>query len=88
MRLPEIALELRQLSVAHNVPRLAELAAYIRRRKPVRKSAQVSIPLSDDLIEQVRRFANDNPEAAQVEIAQTFNINQGRVSEILHGKRK
>lgn len=34
MKYAEIALELRELSVQYSLPRLAELAAYLRRRTP------------------------------------------------------
>lgn len=35
----------------------------------------------------VRHMAANNPDASQQEIAEANNINIGRVSEILHGKR-
>jgi hypothetical protein len=53
MKLPEIALELRRLSVVHEIPRLAELAAYIRRRKPVRKPAKIM------LVETIDQVSNE-----------------------------
>ena len=43
--------------------------------------------MNDELADRVRRFAATRPDLSQVEIGRLFNINGGRVSEALAGKR-
>jgi hypothetical protein len=43
--------------------------------------------ITADVRASVRAMAANNPDASQQEIAEAHNINIGRVSEILHGKR-
>ncbi|WP_281407393.1 hypothetical protein [Methylobacterium sp. P1-11] len=43
--------------------------------------------MSEDLAEAIRALKASNPRMTQVEIARKLVINQGRVSEVLKGKR-
>ena len=61
---------------------LLERKPYCRTPSPIR-SAQVT----PAMMEQVKHMAQDRPDASQAQIAHEFNINPGRVSEILSGKR-
>jgi predicted XRE-type DNA-binding protein len=47
---------------------------------------RVSISLSADLAAEIKRLARDT-DLAQHEIAAQLHLNQGRVSEVLTGKR-
>ena len=85
--IPQIRERLFQLADEHNIPELAELAEQTRRRFNGRK-AKARAPKIDDLMaSRVRVYAYRNREKSLVEIGRVFNINQGRVSEILFGKR-
>ncbi len=87
MRIPEIQAELNRLSVELNIPRLAELAVELRRRKAYR-APNSSVRMSPILAKQIRDFARQNPDMTQSDMAVLFNVNPGRVSEALRGKRK
>lgn len=88
MRLPEIADELRRLAKDFSIPRLADLAEEIRRRPILKRADAVSAPMTPWLAEEIRAYADAHPDLSQLEIAETFNVNQGRVSEVLRGKRQ
>lgn len=88
MRLPEVADRLRDLAAAHGIPELRTLASEIRRRPVRRRANPVSTPMSANLRAQIRACARTNPHLTQVEIAEHFGVNQGRVSEALRGKRQ
>lgn len=87
MRLPEIADQLRTWGSEWNRPELIEAADQIRRRPSGPRPPPVSQPMSDDLAEAIRALKAANPRMSQVEIARRCRINQGRVSEVLKGKR-
>lgn len=87
MRLPEIVEELHKLADDFSIPRLHDLADEIRRR-PSTRSAPTSRPMTPTLRAQIRLAARLNPEMSQLEIAKSFGVNQGRVSEALKGKRQ
>jgi len=40
------------------------------------------------LRQKIKTFAKANPTFSQMQIAEKFNVNSGRVSETLRGKRK
>lgn len=52
-----------------------------------RKAPHQSAPVTDEVRSLVRVFARTYPDMTQQQIAAEFNINMGRVSEILTGKR-
>lgn len=87
MRLPEIAAELRLLSEQLGVPRLAELADAMKRRKRAPRSKTQSTPMTPELAEQIHALRKQHPRWSQSRIAAHLNISQGRVSETLVGKR-
>lgn len=88
MKIPEVAKELRILAEKHGIPRLNELADELRRRKRAPRTGPKSTPMSSDLADAIREYRAENPEASQREIAEHFNINPGRVFEVLVGKRQ
>lgn len=57
------------------------------RESPVRKAPTRPRFISKKLKADVIAYAAAHPDAHQVDIGQVFNINPGRVSEILTGKR-
>lgn len=87
MRLPEIADQLRTWAEEWGKPELIGAADQIRRRPAGPRPPAVSQPMSKDLAEAIRALKQSNPRITQVEIARKLRVNQGRVSEILKGKR-
>lgn len=60
---------------------------YLTRRSPKRVARRVSAPMTKELAERIRKFAQAAPHLAQTEIAKAFQVNPGRVSEALAGAR-
>lgn len=56
-------------------------------RRSYTRTPTKSRRITDDVRASVRAMAAANPDASHQEIAEAHNINQGRVSEILHGPR-
>jgi len=87
MRLPEVADRLRELAIQLNCDELNLLAAEIGRRSSGQRAAATSVPMTDSLKEQIRAMKEAEPGLSQAEIGKRLNINPGRVSETLRGKR-
>lgn len=87
MRIPEIAEEMRKLAAERGVPELVGLADELRRRQPGARAPATSRPMTDELAAEIRAFAGDHPNLSQAAIGRRFNVNPGRVSEALNGKR-
>lgn len=69
--------------------RLEELIAEIPRRSPVRKApAGARVSVTTATRRAIRAYAEAHPGVDQARIAQIFNVNPGRVSEALRGKRR
>ena len=85
--IPEIRTRLHELSTIHGIPELAVLAEATRRRSHGRKGRVVSREVTPALEAEVRDYAKLHKEESMHVIGQRFGINQGRVSEILFGKR-
>lgn len=59
----------------------------LRRDRPMRRVYGATVPATPELCDQIRLFAEANPNLSQQEIAEFFNVNTGRVSEALRGLR-
>lgn len=88
MRIPEIADRLRELAPALACPELEELADELRRRPSTRVAGPRSRKMTPALAAEIRAAVAARPGATQVEIARLFNVNPGRVSEAVNGKRQ
>ena len=88
MRLPEVALRLRALAVDLHCDELDELADEIGRRPVVQRAPTTSSPMTDKLRAEIRKMKAAAPRLSNAEIGRRLNINPGRVSETLRGKRK
>lgn len=95
MTIPEIREEMLELShEAETITkrlrviakRIAVLAEETKRRSYDRAPV-TSRRITEDVKRSVRIYANQHPQASHQEIAEAHNINIGRISEILHGKR-
>jgi hypoxanthine phosphoribosyltransferase len=60
---------------------------YMTREKHTRKAAPASEFVTEEKRVMVWYYAKENPDASMQSIASLFNVNIGRVSEILAGKR-
>lgn len=60
----------------------------LHRRRKKTSAPVTSARVTPALARAVREYAAAHPEEPQYKIAQKFNINPGRVSEILAGKRR
>jgi hypothetical protein len=87
MRLPEVASRLRELANELDCGELSDLADEIGRRSPRQRAPTSSVPMTDALRERIRAMKAAEPDLSQAEIGRRLNLNPGRVSEALRGKR-
>jgi hypothetical protein len=87
MRLPEVAARLRELAIDLSCDELNELADEIARRPSGRRAPITSATMSDSVRAQIRAMKADDPDLSHAEIGRRLDINPGRVSETLRGKR-
>lgn len=87
MSIPEARDRLRQLAEIHGIEELAEIADAMYRRSPTRRAETRSPRVTDEMAEEIRDFAAENPDLHQQDIANHFGVNVGRVSEALHHDR-
>jgi hypothetical protein len=87
MRLPEVAARLRELATELGCGELSELANEIARRPRGQRAPITSVPMTDKLRAKIRAIKEAEPDLSQAEIARRFDVNPGRVSEALRGKR-
>lgn len=85
--IPEIRERLLEIAAEHGIPEVADLAHETRREFHGRKAPVESAAVTPELAERVRRYATENPRASMLKIGVKFGLNQGRVSEIMFGKR-
>jgi hypothetical protein len=95
MKIPEVANRIREISleIAEAFPshanELVLLADELRRRSPsLPRAAATSTPMTPELADEIREFAEANPGTSHQDIAVVFNVNHGRVSEVISGKRQ
>lgn len=92
MKLPDVAKRMREIAMliqsdyAAEADELLELAAEIKRRSGTRAPAS-STPMTPELAEEIKEYADANPGMSHQDIAVVFNVNHGRVSEAIIGKR-
>ncbi len=76
-----------QLAPAHRKALLAIVDRHLHREAPVRKADVTSKPLTYSVTQQIRSLAKNYPKMPLQEIGERVNVNIGRVSEVLNGKR-
>ena len=88
MTLPEVAARLRELAIELDCPELEELVDEIRRRPAGPRAPVTSQSMTPALERQVKAMKAADPDLSHAEIGRRLNINPGRVSETLRGKRR
>lgn len=76
--LVEMVKELREFA-----RRLTKLEKKLHREKMARKAPRSSTPIDKQLATEIAAYAAANPKAPMHKIASLFNVNQGRVSDIV-----
>lgn len=66
---------------------LRKLAEATKRKAPISVARKRHAPLSDKDRQAIRTYHHNNPELSQLEIANAFGTNPGRVSEALNEYR-
>lgn len=61
---------------------------YMYRDPFVRKARPQSSGITPELIARIKKTADRNPKMPLQRIAEIYNVNVGRVSEVLNGRRK
>jgi hypothetical protein len=92
--IPDIRFRL--LEIAGDIDSVAPIAAdrirecvdHLYRRKPVRRTRARQMTPTDERRAEIRSFAAANPDMSEWDIGRRFGLNQGRISEALHGFRK
>jgi hypothetical protein len=94
MKIPEVATRIREISkeIQDSYPdeaaELLELAGELKRRSlSGPRAPATSTPMTPELADEIREFADDNPGMSHQDIGVVFNVNHGRVSEAIRGKR-
>jgi hypothetical protein len=82
-----VAKRLRELAAQLNCDELSDLAEEIGRRSSGQRATATSVPMSDSLKDEIRAMKAAEPNLSQAEIGKRLNVNPGRVSETLRGKR-
>jgi hypothetical protein len=88
MRIPEIQERLFAIAQQTANPEIAALAQALSRRRPLKRAAITSEPMTDELRDRIRHMARSCPQLSQKQIADAHNVHSGRVSETLRGKRQ
>ena len=84
----DIAIELSNRGQDDLASRAHMLLRQLTRRKHVHRAPPTSSSVNDVIRMQVRGLVADDPDLSYAEIGRRFNINSGRVSEIIAGFRE
>lgn len=92
MRIPEIADSIRAIAFDPRVPadiseKLRTYANEMGRRPAPERRAPQSATMTPELAAAIRKYHHTNQHLTQTAVARHFNVNPGRVSEVLRGKR-
>lgn len=97
MRIPEIREELSSKAARLRImareliaqaDALDEYVIELHRRPPVKRAPTTRATITPELIKQIRAYAKAHPDLNNATIGRRFNVDGGRVSEALAGKRK
>jgi hypothetical protein len=84
MGIPAVRDRLRELADEYGIDELNDLADQMYRRSGTRRAPIRSPKLTPEMAQQIRDFADANPDAHHQDIAERFGVNHGRVSEAIN----
>ena len=87
MSIPEVRDRLRELAEELDCDELSELADQLYRKQPEKRAPRRSPVVTAEMAEEIRQYADHNPDAHQQDIAEHFGVNHGRISEALNHER-
>jgi hypothetical protein len=87
LTIPDIRARMRELAVELDCSELSFLADATVRRYHGRRAPARLPPLTPQQEEAIRSYALLYPKASQMDMANRFHTNPGRISEALYGKR-
>ena len=67
--------------------RIKKLVKSLHRRPAVRRAVKEHATVTPSLRNKIRVFAEANPDMSYAKIGRRFNVSNGRVSEVVAGKR-
>jgi hypothetical protein len=73
--------------ITHALELLGEAQSLMTRPKPIRRAKPTSRRMTPEIAKSIRLLAKRHPSWKQDRIAAHFNVDGGRVSEALRGKR-
>ena len=85
--IPEIRERLYELATEMRCPELRQLADETKRRSFGKRAPKRASRVTPAMAIRVKAFCKANPKISQREVGRMFNIDGGRVNEILHGYR-
>ena len=66
--------------------RLGHIKSHLYRKPPIRRADPQSAPMTPELAASIKAFAIRNKDMSFQAIGQRFNVNSGRVTEVLQGE--
>lgn len=93
MKVPEVANRIREIAGKIKTSRpieadeLMQLADELKRRPPGPRAPVESTSMTPELAQEIREYVEAHPGMSHQTIAEKFNVNHGRVSEAIRGKR-
>lgn len=86
LSIPEVRDRLRELAEEHGLEELHDLADQMYRKSAKKRAPTRSPKLTPEKAEEIRAYAEANPDAHQQDIAEKFGVNHGRVSEAINNQ--
>lgn len=86
-RLEQIVVEIENGYPYDDAVELREMIELLKREKPAFKAKATHKKVTAEVAAEIRRVKAVNPKWSQVRIGRACNVNPGRVSEVLRGKR-
>jgi hypothetical protein len=83
MRIPEVAKHM--VAIARE---LRVLARQLKRRPPIKRAPNRSARFTKALAARIRRYVRRYPTMSNAAIGRHFNVDGGRVTDAMRGKRK
>jgi hypothetical protein len=84
---PELRKRLTEIAVEQGIEELKDIADELQRNPAAKRAPRKSRTFTAEMAEEVRAFAQKNPDMHNQEIADRFGVNPGRISEAINNRR-